>query len=77
MYEYHVIDTLIPGPDGLGRTSYGLELWQYEADTRRRLTTIPDISLQKPPLLLLAIRCTAMQLDPIHLWDILEDFFSL
>lgn len=76
MYEYRVIETLISGTDEKGRTSYGLALWQHEADAKRCLAIVPDISLQKPPLLLLAIRCTSMQLDPIHLWDILEDFFS-
>ena len=74
MYGYRVFESCVP--DQPDRTSYGLELWRYEDGNNERLAVIPDISLHKNPLLLLAIRCTAGQLDPIHLRDVLDDFFS-
>lgn len=77
MYGYRLCLHRISGREGCPlRIAYGLELWQYSCKGEQLLQTIKDLSPDRTAVLLLAMRCTAWQLHPLHLADVIEDFLA-
>lgn len=65
--EYGVEDTL-----GCYLT-FGLEIYETAGEQIRRLKTVSDVSLDAATACAIARDCTLEQLEPCHLYDVLED----
>lgn len=53
--------------------SYGIDIFDGSAD--KPIRSIPDISCKREPLEALIFLCNNLQLDVIHIDDVIEDFF--
>ena len=69
LYKYITIQGVFYHPDIGTYTSYGLKAMREG----KEILAIPDVSLNKEFVESLATRCTDLQLDPIHLFDVVED----
>ncbi len=64
--------------NGQERTSYGIAIYaDAELDgTATVIASIHDITSDKPKLAALVQQCNLLELSPIHLEDVVEDFLS-
>ena len=69
MYKYITIKEIFENPEIGTYTSYGLKAMLGEEE----IISISDISLDKAFVDSLASSCTDLQLDPIHLLEVVED----
>jgi len=69
-YRYRAIET---NPEKGGYVSYGLLAEQFQNGNWIPITFIPDVSCSKAFVFHLAKLCTAGQLDPIQLPDVIMD----
>lgn len=53
--------------------SFGLEVCVFLRGQWQTLTMLSDISLDRTLVEQLAAQCTELQLDPVHLMDVVED----
>lgn len=70
MNEYKVCVGTVIDEAGKEHTTYGVELWQLCQAVR----VIPDVSLDEASVRELVRLCNELELDPIHLDDVVEDF---
>ena len=63
--------------NGCERVTYGIGLTDDTSDEPILLETICDLSQNKTAVDRLIELCNALQLDPIHLRDVAEDFLSV
>lgn len=72
-YDYRVTERLNPE---FGITTYGIAVWQRHGSQWTRLDSIEDISINKASIVQLAERCQRLQLDAVHLKDVVLDHIS-
>lgn len=61
----------------LGRvTTYGIAACRTEQGAAVQLACVPDISPHREEVAALARRCSLLELDPCHLWDVVLDSIS-
>ena len=70
--RYEVVGEYIYSPEIGEYFSYGIAI--YVGNTNPKI--ISDVSLEKAPLEELCRKCTAEELDPIHIYDIIEDILA-
>ncbi len=56
--------------------SYGILAWHRTVNGWQEVAIAPDISCDRNMVLNLAEQCTRLQLDPIHLLDVVMDAIS-
>ena len=71
--EYHVIESFC---EEVGIVTYGISAWQRYSRKIVEVCSIEDISPDKRAVLKVAEYCQRVQLSPIHLMDVIEDFLS-
>jgi len=69
MYNYIAVEEQLEHPDIGTYTSYGIKAMRENED----IAFISDVSVNKAFVEALARCCTDLQLDPIHLFDVVED----
>ena len=70
VYTYRVVCQKLSAPELGPYTTYGI---LAARDLRGCQQVISDVSLDRALVEALARRCTAAQLDPCHLLDVVED----
>ena len=55
-------------------TAYGIKVLSITQKHTKILVYIPDISLSRRAVTVLAKCCTKKRLSPIHIFDVIEDF---
>ena len=70
-YEYRVIETFC-GECGIA--TYGISVWLRQSGGNVEICSVKDVSSNKGTVHQLAERCQRVQLSPIHLMDVIEDF---
>ena len=53
--------------------TFGLEIYETAGEQVRRLKTVSDVSVDAATACAIARDCTLEQLEPCHLYDVLED----
>ena len=71
-YRYLVLSQVLKDEDGDEYTAYGITVMSGE----NAILSISDISTNCEDIRRLAEACTGNELDPIHINDIIEDFFA-
>lgn len=74
MYFYRSKKQKLYDPELGQHVSFGIGVWKPFAAAP--VLFIPDVSLDGKAVRRLALRCTLCQLDPLHLWDVVEDFIG-
>lgn len=69
MYKYIVVEEHLEHPDIGTYTSYGIKAMRGT----EAVEFVSDVSVDKTFVEALARCCTDLQLDPIHLFDVVED----
>lgn len=67
---YKIRADTISSESGKKYIVYGIELWSYG----KRILSIPDVFLSFFKAENLINLCNTLQLDPIHIMEVLEDF---
>lgn len=70
-YDYQVIESFC---EAFGVTTYGLSVHMVTSTSSMLCISIKDISSDRAAVIRLAAQCQRLQLDPIHLLDVIEDF---
>lgn len=70
--RYEVVGEYLYSPEIGEYFSYGIAVFEGNAAPK----IISDVSVEKEPLEELCRRCADEGLDPIHIYDIIEDFLS-
>lgn len=74
MYLYIPVKQTLTAPE-LGRyTTFAVSVYQLTETGSRLIASVPDVSTDEAVVSVLACRCTAGQLDPAQLLDVVEDF---
>lgn len=60
--------------EGTNYTTYGIDAFDSKTDTL--LESFPDLSFEKSEVTALITVCNKLQLDIVHLHDVVEDFIS-
>ena len=76
MYIYRVVRQKLFTPELGLYTTYGILAVQDCRGCRQAVRFIPDVSVERTLVDTLARRCTAAQLDPCQLDDVVEDAIS-
>ena len=71
--RYEPCESECTDEDGTHYTSYGIRI--LEALSERTVTEITDVSVDKERVEELCRLATEGLLDPIHIYDVIEDFF--
>ena len=69
MYKYIVVEETLENPEIGTYTSYGLKAMQGD----KEITVVSDVSLDRAFVEGLARMYTEFQLDPVHLFEVIED----
>ena len=69
--EYRISASVVTDEDGLPHDTYGIELWIDE----RKVRAVNDVSFDCAGITNVVSLCNKLELDPIHLDDVIEDFF--
>ena len=69
--EYRISASVVTDEDGLPHDTYGIELWK----NNERIRAVNDVSLDCAGITNVVNLCNELDLDPIHLDDVIEDFF--
>lgn len=72
-YDYQVIETFC---EAFEIPTYGLSVHMVTGTSNTLCISIKDISSDCAAVTRLAKQCRRLQLDPIHLLDVIEDFLS-
>lgn len=72
-YDYQVIESFC---EEFGVTTYGLSVCTVIDEQTAPRISIKDISSNRAAVIRLAEQCQRLQLNPIHLPDVIEDFLS-
>ena len=56
--------------------SYGINVFHEKDQYSTPIASISDVSIDFDSVSNLCKLCTKMQLEPIHLWDVAEDFIA-
>lgn len=70
-YTYKVRAGQIPNEDGIAVPVYGIEVWENQTDSL--ICAIEDVFTSRCQAKELAELCNRLELDPIHLYDVIED----
>lgn len=73
MFLYHCIRQNISTAELGSYTTYSISAFFLDAGRCRRVRFVPDVSTDGTLVRSLAARCTAGQLDPCHLDDVIDD----
>lgn len=74
MYLYIPVKQTLASPYLGAYQSFAVNVFRMTEHGLRFVTSVPDVSLDEGLVSVLACRCTAGQLDPAHLPDVVEDF---
>lgn len=74
MYLYIPVKETLTSPYMGQYDSFAVAAYQVTEKGTRLVTSISDVSLDESLVSVLACRCTAGQLDPMQLPDVVEDF---
>ena len=74
-YKYIVVEITYKNGD-ITRIGFGIAAVEEYGGVTPILELIPDLSLDIEPIELLVEVCNNLQLDPIHLQDVVTDFFA-
>lgn len=74
MFLYFPVKQVIVSPYLHSYRSYALSA--FCLSSCRTVSLISDVSLNFTAVLRLAVRCTLLQLDPIHLIYVVQDFLA-
>ena len=73
VYTYRVVCQKLSAPELGPYTTYGILAARDLCGCQQVVRFISDVSLDRALVEALARRCTAAQLDPCHLLDVVED----
>lgn len=74
MYLYIPVKQTLSSPDLGEYSSFAFFAYQITENGAELITSISDVSVDEAVVSVLACRCTAGQLDPRQLLDVVEDF---
>ena len=69
--KYKLCKDTVIDEDGNALNTYGIEIWKGEKIEK----ALVDISTNRARVSLLVNLCNELDLDPIHIYDVIEDFF--
>ena len=73
LYQYLVIKGHIISDNNTKHITYGIKVLLFNGTHATEKLRIPDISTDYDAVTHVAALCTREQLDPIHLFDIIQD----
>ena len=76
VFWYHCVMERLYHPACGAYTSFGIAAYSTSHGRHRKLRFISDVSVAPVQVLRLAARCTAFQLDPSQLMDVVEDLLA-
>ena len=76
MFWYHCVMEQLHSPECGAYTSFGIAAYFASSGHHRKLQFIPDISTDPARVIHLADECTALQLEPSQLRDVVEDLLA-
>ena len=76
VFWYHCVMERLYHPACGAYTSFGIAACSTSHGRHRKLRFISDVSVDPVRVLRLAARCTACQLDPSQLMDVVEDLLA-
>ena len=74
MYKYSVFVEMLKNEDSVAYTAYGIVVCSMEDNERKEVLKISDVSSDKSRVEELVDLCNKEQLEPIHIYDVIEDF---
>lgn len=77
VFFYHCVMEQLHDPEIGIYTSFGIAAFCASQGRRRKLRVISDVSIDSALVTRLAELCTACQLDPVHLMDVVEDALAV
>ena len=73
MIEFYTVKEVLYSEDVGSFTAYGIGVCNNNQNERETLEYIPDVFLDQQRAEQFVILCNRLQLDPIHLFDVVED----
>lgn len=73
MYLYQTYEERLKHPDIGSYISFGIIVLTENNKQKKELFRISDVSVNKALVEKLSILCTKEQLDPVHIYDVIED----
>lgn len=74
MYLYIPVKQTLTSPELGQYATFAVSVYQLTESGARFITSVSDVSADEAVVSMLACRCTAGQLDPAQLLDVVEDF---
>lgn len=74
MYLYIPVKQTLTAPELGEYATFAVSAYRLTETGSRLITSVPDVSTDEAVVSVLACRCTAGQLDPAQLLDVVEDF---
>lgn len=74
MYNYSVFVEMLKNEDSVAYTAYGIVVCSMEDNERKEVLKISDVSADKSRVEELVDLCNKEQLEPVHIYDVIEDF---
>ena len=76
MIEYYTVKESFYTEEVGSFTAYGIGVCENEKSNRKTLEYIPNVFLDRQKAERLAAMCNHLKLDPLHLFDVVEDAVS-
>ncbi|MDD6188113.1 MAG: DUF6514 family protein [Clostridiales bacterium] len=76
MIEYYAVKESLYREEIGAYTAYGIGVFEYDGDEKKTLQYIPDVFLDEDKAEQLVDMCNRLQLEPVHLLNVVEDTVS-
>lgn len=76
MIEYYAVKEALYSEEIGAYTAYGIGVFEYDRGEKKTLQYIPDVFLDEEKAEQLVAMCNSIQLEPLHLLDVVEDAVS-
>lgn len=73
MYNYNIFVEVLKNEDSGAYTSYGIVVCSMENNQRKEVLRVSDVSTKKERIENLIDLCNKEQLEPVHIYDVIED----
>lgn len=73
MYNYNIFVEVLKNEDSDAYTAYGICVCSMENNQRKEVLKVSDVSTDKEKVDNLVDLCNKEQLEPVHIYDVIED----
>ncbi len=73
MFNYKIFVEVLKDEESMAYTAYGIVVCSVENNEGKEVLRIPDVSADKSKVEELVELCNKEQLEPVHIYDVIED----